>query len=460
MTSLTDLAQIIQELNSRWTPLPWQIPFVRALFYEGFKDLGAQCGRGAGKSEVSAYCIWRWAMENPGSENYFIGPLYNQMKEIMWASSRIQNFGPPEWIDSINNTECRITFKNGSFLKMEGANNADKVRGIKPRGLIIWDEGKDIPMDAIEAMDPNRARYNAPMIFIGTPPEKHGYFVDKMKWLKEDPKAFFTTATSYDNHHNNKEWLDRKQRQLIEAGLEDIWLREYMAQFILGGNRSIFPMIVKMPLVPLNEAWPKDSHKWVLVVGIDPASSSTFGITFFLFNPFSKRVISVGEIHEQRPEMMTARKTKEAIFEKIAEFKKREIKSVRFIYDNAARWYAQEINEIDVKNEMWLEPCDKTQGLQGEISCWRGVAMNGLLTLTDATPELKKELDNYTLDEKGRIPDKEDDLLQSGAYALRAMGFNFNESLEPVEPEGPRFHRLEDEFSFDSGFADMETGAI
>lgn len=73
---------------------------------------------------------------------------------------------------------------------------------------------------------------------------------------------------------------------------------------------------------------------------------------------------------------------------------------------------------------------------------------------------LKKELDNYTLDEKGRIPDKEDDLLQSGAYALRAMGFNFNESLEQVEPEGPRYHKLEDEFSFDSGFADMETGEI
>ena len=133
---LIQLAKIIKELNSRWQPLPWQIKFVRALFYEGKKDLGAMCGRGAGKSEVTAYCLWRWAMENPGSENYFIGPLYNQMKEIMWASNRIQSFGPPEWIHSINNTELRITLINGSFIKLEGANNSEKLRGIKPRGLI------------------------------------------------------------------------------------------------------------------------------------------------------------------------------------------------------------------------------------------------------------------------------------------------------------------------------------
>jgi hypothetical protein len=435
---LVELAEIIKELNSRWTPLEWQIPFVRALFYEGVTDLGAQCGRGAGKSEVSAYCIWRWAMENPNSENYFIGPLFNQMKEIMWASNRIQSFGPEDWIQSINNTELRITFKNGSFLKMEGSNNAEKLRGIKPRGLIIWDEGKDCDVAAIEAMDANRARYNSPMIFIGTPPEKHGFFIDRMKWLQNDKKSFFTTATSYDNKHNNKEWLDRKREQLLFNGLEDIWRREYLAEFVLGGHRSVFPMIAKKGSEILEDIWPKDSNKWVLWIGLDPASSSTFGIVFFLMNPYTRKVIAVDEIHETRPDFMSARKIFDAVNIKIDKFKKRGIKEVNLVYDNAARWFKTEINDIDKDNKWWLIPCDKTAGLQGEISAWRGVVAHGLFTFTDKSKELKKELDNYILDEKGRLPDKEDDLMQAGAYALKAMGFDYSENLEPKQQEDTR----------------------
>jgi len=453
------LAENLLQLNEKWIPLPWQIDFVRSLFYEGKKDLGAMCGRGAGKSEVSAYCIWRWAMENPGSENYFIGPLYNQMKEIMWASNRIQSFGPSDWIESINNTELRITFKNGSFLKMEGANNSEKLRGIKPRGLIIFDEAKDIPMEAIEAMDPNRVRYNSPMIFIGTPPDRRSYFIEKMEWLQKDENSFFIQVPTEANHHNDKQWLERKKKQLLDAGLDDIWEREYLGKFTLYGSKSVFPMIAKMKLVPFAEAWPKDSYKWILFVGIDPASSSTFGITFFLFNPYSKKVIAIDEIHETRPEYMTARKTKEAILEKVNKYRKYGIKDVRYIYDNAARWYAQEINEIDHKNEMWLEPCDKTQGLQGEISCWRGVAVNELLILTDAVPELKKELDNYILDDKGRLPDKEDDLLQSGAYALRAMGFDFTVTLEPISEDKDlqkRSYTPEDDMDFSSQMTEID----
>ena len=86
------------------------------------------------------------------------------------------------------------------------------------------------------------------------------------------------------------------------------------------------------------------------------------------------------------------------------------------------------------------------------------MAVHGLLTLTDATPELKKELDNYILDEKGRLPDKEDDLLQSGAYALRALGFDFTETLEPtkLQKEEPRFHRMEDDILPQNSYEDLD----
>lgn len=458
MHNIINLAEKIKELNERWTPLPWQIPFVRALFYEGKKDLGAQCGRGAGKSEVSAYCIWRWAMENPGSENYFIGPLYNQIKEIMWASGRIQNFGPQEWIDSINNTELRILFKNGSFLKMEGSNNSEKLRGIKPKGLIIWDEGKDCDPLAIEAMDANRARYNAPMIFIGTPPDRHGHFLDKMNWLKSDSKSFFTTATSFDNIHNNKEWLERKKTQLYETGLDDVWRREYLAEFVLGGHKSVFPMVPKMPIVPIDEAWPIDSYKWVLYIGFDPASTSCFAVTFFLFNPYTKKVIAIDEIYEKRPEFCTAGKIYEAVEEKLVSIKKKGIKSINMTYDSSARWFRGEIYDKTKTADYWgLDPCDKSGGLQGEISCWRGVLSHGYFTFTDKVPKLRWEMENYILDDKGRLQDKDDHAWQAGAYSLNKMGFDFNEVLEPKPKEDDRrAYKIDEEIEFENNYGEFE----
>jgi hypothetical protein len=114
------LANGLNELHDCWQPLLWQIPLGQALFYRGVKDIGAQCGRSSGKTEVLSYNNWRWAFENPGSENYIIEPLFTQAREILWASNRIQSFGPEHWIDKVNDTECRITFTNGSFIKLEG----------------------------------------------------------------------------------------------------------------------------------------------------------------------------------------------------------------------------------------------------------------------------------------------------------------------------------------------------
>lgn len=446
---LIALATNLAELNAKWTPLPWQIKFVRALFYEGKTELGAMCGRGAGKSEVTAYCLWRWAMEHPNSENYFIGPLYNQMKEIMWASGRIQLFGPQEWIQSINNTELRITFKNGSFIKLEGANNSEKLRGIKPKGLICWDESKDIAKEAVEAMDPNRARYNAPMIYIGTPPDTHSYFIERMEMMKKDPvNCFFIQVPSSENHYNDKQWLERKKAQLLDAGLEDVYRREYLAEIVLGGNRSIFPMAAKMPVHKLDEVWPKDSYKWDLYVGFDPASSSVFAAVFFLMNPYNKQMITCGEIYADKPQDMTVRAIYAKAKEIIAELRKRGFRDLHMTYDSAARWFANELTEVD--ESFWVTPCDKSGGLQGEISCIRGVCAHGLVTFTDATPKLKWELDNYIKDDKGRIKDENDHAWQAWAYALKLAGFDYTDTLEPKTnhlEEERRGFKLEEDFA-------------
>lgn len=448
--ALLDYAEDLRELNNLWKPLPWQIAPVRALFYGGIKDVGAQCGRSSGKTDMLGYCNWRYAREVPYSENYIFEPLQKQAREILWATNRLQTFGPPDFIKSINNTEMRITFQNGSFIKLDGSDNVDSLRGIKPKGLICYDELKDHKPEFLEAMEPNRARYNAPALYTGTPPEIHNHYVDIMDMLKNDPHSFWCQATSFDNHHNDRDFLERVKTKLIAMGLEDQWMREYLAIFVKGGKRSIFPWVLKQTYKPLAEILPKDLNRWQIVVGFDPASTSTFGVIFLLHNPYTKNTIAFDELYITDPHKMTARAVYDAINEKLEPWKGK-VKEVNYVYDEAAAWFRNEVSEIDQK--LWLEPSDKSRfGVDGYINLVRNVMHFNLFEIAAECKNYISELEGYIKDHNGKIPKANDHLINASQYALGSLGLDFSEAQIPkVTPleDLPRAYRMEDDMPYD-----------
>ena len=460
MQSLIDLAEIHEDLHERFTPHEGQIPIGRAIFYLLFKFIFVVAGRSFGKSRIAAYIVARIARENPNTTNYIFGPFIGQMNEIYWQTKLIHNLIPDDEIESINNTEMRITLKNGSFVRVCGAENYEAFRGVKlsPNSICVIEEAKDIRKQFLDAFLPNLSVNDPILMMIGTPPYAENHFVHYMNNAKKDPDWFYYHAPSSANPHVSPKYLETQKKFLTDNGMEDVWLAEYEALYTLGGHKSVFPMVPKMPIKPLEEAWPKDSHKWVLYVGFDPASTSVFSVEFFLYNPFSKKVIPVGEIYESRAEFMSARKIFDAVNEKLAGFKKRGIKSVEMVYDSAAAWFRGEINDIDTKSEWWLTHCDKSSGLQGEISCWRGVLAHGHFEWTDAVPKLRWEMENYILNDKGKLPDKDDHAWQAGAYILKAMGFDFTETLEPrkLQVEEPRGYRIEDDFPMQDSYRELD----
>lgn len=446
-----ELARILEGLHRNWGPLPWQIGLGNALFYKNTKDIGAQCGRSAGKTDIAAYCAWRYAMQVPGSENYIFEPLQKQAKEILWAPQRLQTFGPNEWLDGEpNNTEMRIKFKNGSFIKIDGSDNVDALRGIKPKGLVVYDELKDHKPAFIDAMEPNRARYDAPALYLGTPPEIHNHYVDIMNDLKSRSDAFWTRATSFDNHHNSKSFLERQKQKMIAQGQLDVWMREYEAIFVKGSKNSIFPQVLNRTFPRFEDVKPKDLNKWTLWVGFDPASTSTFGVIFLLFNPYTKRVIIFDELYVQDPVKMTARAIYDAVCEKLEPIRGL-VREVEFAYDEAAAWFRNEISEID--QEWWLTPSSKARfGADGYINLVRAMFNKELLTICDSCPKLIWEMESYIKDEKGKIPKINDHNINALEYTLGACGLNLEELQEPViiPKEEPRGYRIEDEMPNDS----------
>lgn len=458
MNEIIDLAEIHRDLHEKWQPHEGQVPIGRAIFYDGYKKIFVCAGRSFGKSQIASYLVVRNALENPRSTNYIFAPFIGQAKEIYWTPRLIHKFLNAEDIEGDNSTEMRITLTNGSMIKVCGAENYEAYRGVKlaPGSVCVIEESKDIRVEFLDAFLPNLS-VNSPTLFmIGTPPYRENHFIHYMNHAMKSEDWFYYWAPTEVNPHVDKNFLWQQKEFLIANGMEDVWLAEYEAKFTLGGHRAVFPMVPRMPIIPINEAWPKDSNKWTLYIGFDPASTSVFSVEFFLFNPFTKKVIPVGEIYESRPEYCTARKIRNAVEAKLSEFKSRGVKDIQMVYDSAARWFRNEISDID--ETWWLAPCDKSQGLQGEVSCWRGVLSHGHFEWTDAVPKLRWEMENYILDDKGRMPDKDDHAWQAGAYILKAMGFDFTETLEPrkIQKEEPRGYRLEDDFGDKNTYEDLD----
>lgn len=445
------LAQSLLVLHQRWAPHPAQAQIGAALLSQGKLDVFAQCGRNFGKTELVAYLLWRYALTFPGSENYYFAPFMKQAREIMWASQRIQQFGPKTWIDGDpNNTEMRIRFKNGSFIKLDGSDNVDAYRGVKPRGLSIYDEFKDFRPEFHDAYDPNRAAFNSPLLIIGTPPEFEGQFTRVAEaWAADPKKAFFHYPTEA-NPHISRQWLDEKKAELYRLGEGDKWEREYMARFVRGGAKRVFPMLDRSMVQPhaqVLQEIARDKKKLEWFSWSDPAGASCFAVLYVAINPYSRKVYVLDEVYEQRQSEMTVKnignrilKTTRELFDHTGEGE------WRLGYDEAETWFANEMLE---HFSLHFEPTQKARNNKDAgISLIKDIMLSGNLVMSDRCRKLWWELDNYQTDDNGKFVKKNDHLIDCFRYVLAAAYYTLNKSeqVDPEKDEMWRGARIEDDF--------------
>lgn len=459
------LHKILTGLHRNWMPHRGQIPIGNALFYklnrEGRrrKNVFVVAGRNFGKTELAAYSEHRYAQEVPLSQNYIFEPFQKQGREILWASNRLQEFCPPEWLaGDPNNTEMRITMTNGSFIKIEGSDNVAAIAGIKPKGLIVYDEFKDHRPASIKNFEPNRAAFDVPALFIGTPPEFHNHFVDYMELAKNNPDTWdFFHAPTWSNPFISTDWLKNMERDMIAMGQEEDWLREYGAIFVKGGKKNIYPWVLKATKYRLDEILPKDLNKWKLIIACDPASTSVFGVIFGFWNEYSKKLIIFDEIYEDNASNMTARQIYKQIQEKIKPWKDK-VRKIEWVYDEAAAWFLNEMSEVDKR--VWLYKSNKSEfGIEGYINLVREIMNHDMIQITGNCVKWWWEHENYQKDAKGRLVDKDDHLINATQYLCGHLGLDFNSKNEPkmIQREERRFFTPQQEFKPSTSYRDLES---
>lgn len=449
MQELIDLAEIHESLRSKFEPHLGQIPIGKAILYDNCKKVMAQCGRSFGKSYLNSYLHVRIARENAGATNYIFLPFLTQAREVYWQTRLLHRMIDEEDIESINNTEMRITFKNGSMIKLCGADNVDSYRGVKPNqgSIITFDELQNLKQEFIDAFLPNLS-VNDPILFVvGTPPSFEGVFTQFADLAQNSPDWKYFHAPTSTNPHVSKQFIEDERLRLTRMGEEETFIREYEAIFIKGGKKSILPMAIKQEYLSFESVKPKDINKWRIMVAFDPSSTGVFGAVFILHNDYSKKSIVFDELYVSEPSEMTARKIFEATQEKLKPYKD-VVRAIDFVYDEAAAWYRNELNEVK-ECDWWLAPTKKAQlGIDGYIDLARTVFLMDLIIVTKECKSLIWEIERFEKDDRGRVPDKDDHNIQSMFYGLQALGLNLDSLKEPkpIDKQERRGYALSSEF--------------
>jgi hypothetical protein len=434
---LRQYAEVLQALHEKWQPHQGQIPVIISLFRDNVKRIFMQCGRRVGKTEIAAYAAIRWAVTHPNAAVWIVGPEQKQMREVLWESGRLQAMSPKQYVASINNTTMRIRFTNGSFVHVDGADNEDSLRGLRMDFLVI-DEFKDVGPTLYDTVEPSLADFDAPCMIVGTPPEIEGHYTAMAHEARTDKSGLwrFYKLPTLANPHIKPEVVERMKARLEARGDADVYVREYLAEFVPGGKRAVFPFMTDSKLRPYPEMWSgiyKNLPRWQFYAALDPGTASVFAGLVAAVEPYKGLVFVMDEVYVNRQSDNSVGKVWPQFQRKMDEVYKPDHPDDDQWFvtvDEAATWARSEIlDQFDVASN----PTQKAANRKAHgISLIKDLLQANRLVISERCQELLHEMKTYALDKQGNYVKKDDHLIDSLRYLLAAANVTFTEIIPPL----------------------------
>lgn len=199
--------------NVRW----YQLPLLKA-FDQGIKRAILVMHRRAGKDLLCWNLLIREALKTVGSYGY-IFPNREHARRVIWESFLGDGLRYldciPKNLAKFNNKELKITFKNGSIIRMLAA-NADSLVGMGLRGVIFSE---------YQIISPAVYAFLEPMV-----KEKDGFII-----VNGTPRGENHFKRTYDMAVNNDDWYscympNDKTKVFSEKDIEDIRTQGIMTE--------------------------------------------------------------------------------------------------------------------------------------------------------------------------------------------------------------------------------------
>lgn len=169
--------------------------------------------RRAGKTVASILDLIDAALrcKRPNPRFAYVAPYYAQAKDVVWGYLKQYTMGIPGV--AANEGELRVDLPNGARVKLYGADNYDRMRGIYLDGAVL-DEFADQPPQAWrEVIRPALADRLGWAVFIGTPKGKNAFY-DLYKQGQESPDWFTAELKASETNIVPQSELDAMRAQM------------------------------------------------------------------------------------------------------------------------------------------------------------------------------------------------------------------------------------------------------
>lgn len=187
--------------------------------------------RRAGKTVATINDVIKRALEKPGLYGY-IAPYFVQAKDL--AFGYFKQFTAPliEYGCTYNESELRINLPNGSIIRLYGADNYDRLRGLGFDGLVL-DEAADFPPQAwAEVLRPCLSDKKGWCVWIGTP-KGHNAFYETWKQAQESPEEWFSLRLkASETGIIDREELADARKSMSEDQFRQEWETDFEAAII------------------------------------------------------------------------------------------------------------------------------------------------------------------------------------------------------------------------------------
>lgn len=181
-------------------------------------------GRRFGKTYLCISRLVAWAIEKPGSLNWYVTQNYKSAKQIAWRQLRAMV--PQEMFAKKNEAELSVELTNGSVIALKGAENADALRGVSLSSLIV-DEAAYVKQEAWEmVLRPALSDQGGPAWFITTPAGLN-WFHDLWEAAQEETDWSTHSYTTVEGGNVPAEEVAAAKRTLDERTFR----QEYLASF-------------------------------------------------------------------------------------------------------------------------------------------------------------------------------------------------------------------------------------
>ena len=187
-------------LPYKYIPRPYQLPFFEAMD-SGIKRAVLVHHRRAGKDLCCFNFMIKEAYRVKGNYWYML-PEYSQARKAIWegkteAGFSYLDFIPKEILARIQDREMTITLKNGSLIRLVGA-DADSLVGAGLKGVVL-SEYSIIKPSIWAYIEPMIIEQNGWAVFNGTP-RGENHFFNLYEMAKNNPRWFASLKTVKDTN--------------------------------------------------------------------------------------------------------------------------------------------------------------------------------------------------------------------------------------------------------------------